>query len=208
MKQETKISVFAYVKSENMKIYEKYSDEKLLELVRESKEPEKSDAFSVLYQRYSGRIYLYCRKIFGEGTFAEDIFQDTFMQLLKTIEKGNRINNLLGYLLRTARNLSLNFRRNNNKNQFVEFEDYQAIIEDSTLYFKELSQIVDSMLEILPETHKEAFVLQNYLGLSYSEIANLTEVPVTTVRNRIVRAKTKLRTILEPILEPTFPEGN
>ncbi len=198
MKQTTKKCVFAY--EGGMKNYKKYSDKELIQIIADSKEPAKSTAFSELYNRYSNNIYLYCRKIFGDGTFAEDIFQETFLQLLKSIENNIQIGNVQGYLLRTARNLSLNFRRNN-KIDTIEFEEFRVYIEENDYELKELSELIDAALELLPEEHKEAFVLQTYQGLSYSEIASLTEVPLSTVRNRVVRAKAKLREILTPLIQ-------
>jgi len=183
-----------------MNKYQKYSDTDLIGIVTLEREPAKSAAFSELYNRYSQKLYLYCRKIFGDGNFAEDIFQDTFLQLLKSIENHIEIGNVQAYLLRTARNLSLNFRRSN-RVELVEFKEYQSLIDDRTFEMQELSQLLDSVLEYLPEEHKEAFILQAYHGLTYSEIASLTEVPLTTVRNRIYRAKSKLREILAPLLD-------
>lgn len=183
-----------------MKRYKKYSDEELIAIVAASKEPEKSMAFSEIYDRYGSKIYLYCRKVFGEGSFAEDIFQETFIQLLKSIENDVKINSVKAYLLITARNLSINFKRKN-KVETVEFNDLLHLFNDRTYEMKELTQLVDSALDLLPDEHKEAFILQVYNGLSYSEIANITNVPLTTVRNRVVRAKYKLREILTPILQ-------
>ncbi|MCO5251777.1 MAG: RNA polymerase sigma factor [Candidatus Kapabacteria bacterium] len=183
-----------------MKNYKRYNDEELISITASEPEPEKSGAFSELYNRHCNKLYLYCRKIFGDGTYAEDIFQDTFMQLIRSIESKIVIGNVQGYLLRTARNLSLNFKRNNNK-LLVEFDDYHAYFTERNFEVKELTQMIDAALDLLPEEHKEAFILQAYQGLTYSEIATLTEVPLTTVRNRVVRAKSKLREILSPMLE-------
>lgn len=183
-----------------MKNYKKYSDNELIQITACSGEPEKSGAFSELYNRYANNIYLYCRKIFGDGTFAEDIFQDTFLNLLKSIENNINVGNVQGYLLRTARNLSLNFRRDN-KIDLTEFDDYHTYVTDNNFEMKELASMIDSALELLPDEHKEAFILQSYQGLSYSEIATLTDVPLSTVRNRIVRAKAKLREILAPMIK-------
>jgi len=122
---------------------------------------------------------------------------------LKSIENEVVISNIQGYLLRTARNLSLNFKRNNNAD-IVEYDDYHTIFNDRNFETQELTKMVDSALELLPSEHKEAFILQTYQGLSYNEIAALTDVPLTTVRNRIVRAKIKLREILAPILEESI----
>ncbi len=183
-----------------MKNLKKYKDKDLIAFIASIKEPEKSHAFSELYDRYSRKIYLYCKKIFGEEGYAEDIFQDTFIQLLKSIENNVQIDNINGYLLKTARNLSINFKRKN-KVEIIEYDDLNYFINDRAFELQELSELLDSALDLLPVEHKEAFILQTYYGLSYSEIANLTEVPLTTVRNRVVRAKFKLREILSPILE-------
>ena len=183
-----------------MKNYTRLNDKELIELAGHEKEPEKSSAFSELYNRYSNCVYLYCRKIFGDGNFAEDIFQDTFLQLLKSIENKVIIGDVQRYLLKSARNLTLNFKRNNKVN-FVEFDDYHAFFNDLNFEKKELAQMIDAALELLPEEHKEAFILQTYQGFSYNEISVITEVPVSTVRNRVVRAKSKLKEILSPMLE-------
>jgi RNA polymerase sigma-70 factor (ECF subfamily) len=55
-------------------------------------------------------------------------------------------------------------------------------------------------LELLGDEYREALVLQTYNELSYQEIAEIQGVPLTTVRNRIVRAKRKLREIVQPYL--------
>jgi RNA polymerase sigma-70 factor (ECF subfamily) len=190
-----------------MKYYQTYSDDELIKITAMDKEPGKSAAFSELYKRYSTSIYLYCRKVFGDGNFAEDVFQDTFLQFLKSIENGIVVGNVQGYLLRTARNLSLNIKRNN-KTVLVEFEDFHANFNDNSLDNKELSHLIDSAIELLSDDYKEAFILQAYQGLSYSEIAIITKVPLTTVRNRIVRAKSKLREILTPLLEEKNEDKN
>jgi RNA polymerase sigma factor (sigma-70 family) len=183
-----------------MKNYKKYRDDELIATIAKSKEPQKSMAFSELYDRYSSKIYLYCRKVFGDGSFAEDIFQETFLQLLKSIENNVKINSVKAYLLITARNLSLNFKRQN-RVETVEYNDLMHLFNDRTYEMKEITQLVDSALDLLSEDQKEAFILQVYNGLSYSEIANITNVPLTTVRNRVVRAKYKLREILTPVFE-------
>lgn len=54
---------------------------------------------------------------------------------------------------------------------------------------------------MLADDYKEAFVLQVFEGLTYQEIADLLEVPITTVRNRVVRSKIKLKGLLVPLLK-------
>lgn len=171
-------------------------------MLSESSHQQRSIAFTEVYNRYSNKIYLYCRKIFGDGTFAEDIFQETFLQFLKNIENKKEISNIPGLLLKIARHLSINHKKSN-KNNFSELEDIHAIFHDYSMESKELSQMIDMAMDLLPEEHKEAFILQIFEGLSYNDIAEITNVPLSTVRNRIVRAKSKLREILTPMLELT-----
>jgi len=63
---------------------------------------------------------------------------------------------------------------------------------------KELLELITKAMETLPEDYKEAFVLREYEGLSYQEIADLTETSLSTVKIRIFRAKQKIREILAP----------
>lgn len=132
---------------------------------------------------------------------AEDIFQDTFINFLKAIENNYNIENVQGYLLKIARNNSINHKKTVSSNIIFEelIEDFHSSNQDEKYESKEIIEIVNRALDLLPDESKEAFVLQVYEGMSYQEIANLTNVPVTTVRNRVVRAKMKMREILAPI---------
>lgn len=177
----------------------KYSDTELTRMIATGSHSVKSASFTELYNRYSQRIYIYCRKVFGDGTYAEDIFQETFLKFLKAAEEKNEITNTLSFLLRIARNLSLNHKRDN-KQTFVAFEDYHFFLEENQLETKELTQAIEYAIELLADDYKEAFILQVYEGFTYNEIADLLDVPITTVRNRVVRAKSKLREILAPML--------
>jgi RNA polymerase sigma-70 factor (ECF subfamily) len=80
-------------------------------------------------------------------------------------------------------------------------EDFHYVYNDRQFENKELSQMIELAIELLPENYKEAFVLQVYEDFTYQEIADFLELPLPTIRNRIVRAKSKLRETLTPYLE-------
>lgn len=141
----------------------------------------------------------------GDENTTEDVFQEVFIALLKTIDRKNEIENLKAYLFKIAGNLSLNVIRKNK----IRKMDYKDIFELDA-YTKstyqdtesnEIAKMIDSALELLSEEYREAFTLQMYFNMSYNEIAEITAVPVSTVRNRVVRAKLKLRQILAPYYE-------
>lgn len=155
-------------------------------------------AFSELYSRYSTRIHLYCRRILGNDVQADDIFQETFIRFLRSVERETEMTNIPAYLLRIARNLCLNAKRD--ERPTVPIEDFQMPYEDRSYESAEIAGLVAMSLELLSEEHREALTLQAYGGLSYLEIATMLGVPVTTVRNWIVRAKKQMQEILTPYL--------
>lgn len=181
---------------ENLK---KYNESELVKFISQCG-AQREAAFKEIYSRFSSRVYLYCQKLTGDSTHADDIFQEVFLKFLNSAECGTQIENVMGYLLRIARNLCLNARRDT-KEVPTDLNDLIIPVTERKLESEELEKMIESALELLPSEHKDAFVLQVYEGLSYKEIAELTDVPLTTVRNRVVRAKSKLREILLPYLE-------
>ncbi len=156
-------------------------------------------ALSILYRRYSQRIYTYCRKILGDSTTAEDLLQETFVKLFESGRQQRTIENFPAYLMTIARNLCLSHRARS-KRQFVEVEDFHLSSRDVPYEQRELLQLIQASLELLPEDYREAFVLREYNGLSYNEIAEVIGESLDVVKVRIFRAKKKLRDILAPYL--------
>jgi RNA polymerase sigma-70 factor (ECF subfamily) len=161
-------------------------------------------AFGELYARYSSKIYLYCTKILGRNGGVEDAFQQTFLRFLQSAQSDRLMTNVPAYLLRIARNLCLNQRKRAGQHT-VPLEEFHLPVEDTSLEAKELERLVAMALELLPDDQREVFILQAYSGLSYKEIGEVIDAPITTVRNRIVRAKRRVREILSPYLEDYRP---
>jgi len=156
-------------------------------------------ALSILYRRYSQRIYTYCRKILGDNQTAEDLLQETFVKLFDSGRQGRVIENFPAYLMTIARNLCLSYR-SRHKKAFVPVEDFHLTANDVPYEHKELLQLIHASLELLPDDYREAFVLREYNGLSYNEIAEVIGESLDVVKVRIFRAKKKLRDILAPYL--------
>ena len=178
------------------------SDQELCEILAK-KGAERNAAFDELYRRYSARIYRYSRRILSREEEADDILQDTFVRFLNSVEQGKVIENVAAYLLRIARNLSLNLETR--RPAVVELDELHAVYTPSPLESEETTQMIQMSLELLPNEQKEALVLQVYSGLSYQEIADTMGVPVTTIRNWIVRGKAKMRETLAQYFE-TSPQ--
>jgi len=156
-------------------------------------------ALTVLYRRYSQRIYTYCRKILSDNATAEDLLQETFVKLLDSGRQGREIENFPAYLMTIARNLCLSYKAKH-KRSFVQVEDFHLTSRDVPYEQQELLQLIQTALELLPEDYREAFVLREYNGLSYVEISEVIGESLEVVKIRIFRAKKKLRDILAPYL--------
>ncbi len=155
-------------------------------------------AFSELYARHSSRIYAYCRYVFRDREQAEDIFQETFMRFFESAQKDREVENVPAYLLIIARNLCLNAKRD--KRDTVTLEDYHQISQDRSLERKEMLELIDTAMELLPDDYREAFFLREYEDMPYAEIANILNTTPVTVRIRVTRARQKIREILEPYI--------
>lgn len=181
-----------------MSEYSKLNDIELYSKLRGTHE-EKEAAFNELYSRYSNQIYRYCRRILCNEALCEDIYQETFLKFLQSAEKEKEMTNVFAYLLKIARNLCLNAQEK--KVNSVPLDNIEVVFEDTQYEKAELSKLVAMALELLNDQYREALVLQTYNDMSYEEISETLEVPVSTVRNWVVRAKKKVREILTPYLE-------
>ena len=180
-----------------------YSDAELYAFLCDEKSKER--AFTELYARYSQRVYLYCRKILSDDQAARDIFQDTIIRFLNSAHNEREMTNVPAFLLRIARNLCLNWKRDHGTKN-VEFSDLTMGTQDRQVESRELAGLITMALDLLPEHHREALVLQMYQGMSYEEIGEELHVPVSTVRNWVVRAKRKMREILAPYFAEGTPD--
>jgi RNA polymerase sigma-70 factor, ECF subfamily len=176
------------------------SDNQLYELIRNEKYELKEEAFAELYARYSRGIYAYCRRILGNESEAEDIFQETFLSFLKSTEKEREMTNVQAFLLRIARNLCLNENRQKRSRVFS-LDDFDLGTEDNRMERTEITKIIVSTLELLPEEQKEAVILQIYHDMTYQDMSEFLGLPVSTVRNRVTRGKQQIRNILAPYFE-------
>ncbi len=185
-----------------MKNIEEYSDDELFQIMR-SKKGLHDAAFGEIYKRHSPRVFAYCKRFLGGREEARDIFQETFISFFKSGEQDREMTNVPAFILRIARNLCVNALKNKNmKFVHVSYEDFMAFNEEKSYEGdEELLDLINNALDTLPDKYKEMFILREYDGLSYADIAAVTDETVANVKVRIHRAKQKIREILEPYIK-------
>jgi len=175
------------------------SDYELVELVREQKD-DMSYAFSELYDRHSVNARNFIHYMIQSGEQTEDIFQETFITFYRRVCEGKEIKNIKAYLLSIARNLCLKYYRD--KKTTVPFEPEQFFVDERNKYeSNELFSLIVKSLPLLEEKQREAFVLREFEGLPYDEIAKVCQTSLSNAKSRVFRAHKKLIEILQPYLK-------
>lgn len=181
-----------------MKTLDEYSDADLFYMLLEEKKTAEK-AFAQLYARHSSRVYAFCRRFLGNKEEAQDVFQETFIKFHQSASKDRDMTNVPAFLLTIARNLCVNAKKR--ERQDLVFEEYMYEHEDRKNDSKEMLELLKTAIDLLPDDYKEVFVLREYDGLSYADIAKITGENLPNIKVRIHRAKQKLKDILEPYLE-------
>jgi len=166
------------------------------------------NALAVLIKRHQSKIYGFIYSKLSDRDVADDVFQDTFMKVIKTLKSNsyNEEGKFLPWVMRIAHNLIVDHYRKNKKMPMLrETEEFSifSVLTDSSqniegkmitdLIEKDLQRIVEE----LPDDQKEVLMMRLYQDLSFNEIAELTNVSINTALGRMRYAILNLRKIIE-----------
>lgn len=186
-------------------------------LVAAAKKGDQS-AFEELVNRYERKIFRIALNITQNQAEAEDAMQDAFLkafQHLKDFEGGSRF---YTWLVRIAVNESLMRLRKRRPNVVSLDEDIQT--EDSPMprqiedwgpspeqryQQNELGAILSGVIEKLDPLYRVVFVMRDVAELSTEETADMLKISVSAVKSRLLRARLKLRDLLEPYFHGSKP---
>jgi RNA polymerase sigma-70 factor (ECF subfamily) len=166
------------------------------------------NALEFLIKKHQQRLFNFIySKVLDKDT-AEDIFQDTFIKVIKTLKRGvyNEEGKFLPWIMRIAHNLVIDFFRKKNRIPLLEnsdnFDIFQMISDGSLNAENTLinDQIVNDLQKIileLPEDQKEVLLMRFYRDMSFKEIANATGVGINTALGRMRYAIINLRKLIE-----------
>lgn len=163
---------------------------------------ERNAAFAEFYDLLSRYVYAYALRMTSSPSDAADITQETFIRVHAHMAKGNSIVDPLPFCLMIARQRMINMRRD--QKETVELDEHHSISDPYVdIEREDVRQHVERAVTCLPMLLREAFVLRYYDGLSYDQIAAITNNPSGTIRMRVLRAKTILRRQLVHLIRET-----
>ena len=165
-------------------------------------------ALEVLVLRHKLKIYNFIySKVFDRDT-AEDIFQETFIKVIKTLKRGvyNEEGKFLPWVMRIAHNLVIDFFRKNNRiptfDNNEEYDIFQLISDGSPTAERSMidEQVVEDLQKLiveLPDDQKDVLTMRLYKDMSFKEIAESTGVSINTALGRMRYAIINLRKMID-----------
>jgi len=166
-------------------------------------------AFEMLLNRHKDRVYSYIYNMVRDSELAEDLFQDTFIKVVKSLKAGQYDENgrFLAWVLRIAHNLSIDhFRRkakmqtvSNDNGEYDLFNDVKLAenndepVQNKVVLSKELKELINR----LPYDQKATVMMRHCWGMSFKEIAETMDVSINTALGRMRYAVRNMRQIVE-----------
>lgn len=152
--------------------------------------------FTLLYNRYKKRLYNFILRLSGDSMVAEDITQNVFLKLYENFDKLKDPESANFWIFRSARNEYYNYYNKNKRNIEItepllnsEKDEFEL---ESYIELKEMKAIVLNELNKMAYDQKEVYLLKEYGGLSYKEIANTLEIDENLVKSRLYKVRQKL----------------
>lgn len=180
------------------------TDQELVRLYLEGNE----SAFEALLSRHKDRIYTQVYMLVRDEELANDIFQETFVKVIRTLKLGryNEEGKFLPWVMRIAHNLSIDHFRRSKKMPFVrENEDYSPFasipLEEKNVEDQWIDEVINDdvrkLVEELPEEQREVVMMRHYGGMSFKEIAERSNVSINTSLGRMRYALINMRKMID-----------
>lgn len=165
-------------------------------------------ALEILIKRHQSRIYGFIYSKISDKDISNDIFQDTFIKVIKTLKSNsyNEEGKFLPWVMRIAHNLIIDhFRRNKKMPMFRETETFSifSIMSDDSpnienqIITDQVENDVRKLLEELPADQKEVLLMRMYQDMSFKEISEITGVSINTSLGRMRYALMNLRKVID-----------
>lgn len=176
-------------------------------------------AYELLVVKYQKRIERLVARMVRDADLVPDVVQETFINAYRALHQFRGDARFYTWLHRIAVNTTYKALQEKKRNPLVSFTDLSPEDEDQHETFadrqepiseetpeavvaaRQVAQAVNDAMQALPPDSRHALELREMEGLSYEEIAQLTGVPIGTVRSRIFRARDAIAAKVGPLLD-------
>jgi RNA polymerase sigma-70 factor (ECF subfamily) len=165
-------------------------------------------AISVLITRHKQKIYSFIYSKVFDRDVSEDIFQDTFIKVIKTLKRGayNEEGKFSPWVMRISHNLVIDhFRKNNRMPKFENNSDFNifSVLHDGslnaekTMIKEQVEGDLKKIIQELPDDQKEVLLMRIYKEMSFKDISEKTGVSINTALGRMRYALINLRKVID-----------
>jgi RNA polymerase sigma factor (sigma-70 family) len=165
-------------------------------------------SLEILIKRHQQRLFSFIYSKVKNKDITEDIFQDTFIKVIRTLKKGNynEEGKFLPWVVRISHNLIIDhFRKSNRMPKFRNTDEFDifSVIGDGVLNAErkiikeQIHEDVRELINELPEEQKQVLVMRMYNDMSFNEISENTGVSINTALGRMRYALINLRKLIE-----------
>jgi len=168
-----------------------------------------SECLEILINRHKNKVYSYILLVVKNRELAEDIFQDTFIKVIRSLHSGNykEEGRFVSWVMRISHNLIIDFYRKSKHLKTIAEDDVEAPLFNSSKYSDynveqllvshQVNNDIKKLVEQLPEEQLEVVKLRYYFDMSFKEIADQTGVSINTALGRMRYAIINLRKLAE-----------
>jgi len=165
-------------------------------------------AIEILIKRHQQRLFSFIYSKVKDRDITEDIFQDTFIKVIRTLKKGNynEEGKFLPWVVRISHNLVIDhFRKSNRMPTFKNTDEFDifsvlsdgALNAESIIIKEQIHADVKELINELPEEQKQVLKMRIYNDMSFNEISENTGVSINTALGRMRYALINLRKLIE-----------
>ncbi|NBV56828.1 MAG: sigma-70 family RNA polymerase sigma factor [Bacteroidetes bacterium] len=178
----------------------KISDQSLVKQYIQGNE----SCLEMLIKRHKDRLFTTIILIVKDSYIAEDIFQETFIKIIKNLKAGkyNEEGKFLPWAARIARNMAIDFFRKTKRMPTITDSSGQDVFRtikiktenrEQQIIRSEKESLVRAAIDKLPPEQRQVLILRHYGDLSFKEIAKMTDVSINTALGRMRYAITNMR---------------
>lgn len=180
------------------------SDEQLVALVLQGEDA----AFEILVNRYQKQVFALAYRLGGDYDESRDVAQEVFLRIYQELKRFDTSRRFFPWMYRVAHNTCINLLQKRPRetaplDNVAEARD-EALPHspDASYEQKETTEMLQAALQALPDSYRQPLVLKYLEGLSYKQISEIMDLPVTTIEARLFRGRGMLKQALAEYIKP------
>ena len=168
----------------------------------------KQSSLEILINRYKNKVYTYILLMVKNDHLAEDIFQETFIKVIRSLHQGKYKENgkFVSWVVRIAHNIIIDYFRKEKQMKTKSNDDYENDLFNSSKFsdtnvedemvMDQIQEDIRKLVDMLPDEQKQVVLMRHYGDLSFKEIAEQTKVSINTALGRMRYALINLRKLI------------